>query len=162
MVDTDAASSAGHSSPERVHSEPESETDSAVEVKLSLGQEAEPGPKRALEPQEGTLHKLASLKAQPGSHHHFSDVEVFHHAPKCQQVSSCCCVQELYSISECCEKYTRISRPSHRPSPEYERNVVVHRSFARQGGNFFFARCRFNLPPSEISILLFFRSFYCR
>ena len=33
-------------------------------------------PERSEHEAEGTLHRLASLKAQPGSHHHFSDAEV--------------------------------------------------------------------------------------
>lgn len=35
-----------------------------------------PAADKGRESEGGTLHRLASLKAQPGSHHHFSDVEV--------------------------------------------------------------------------------------
>lgn len=38
--------------------------------------EATSSPERSEHEAEGTLHRLASLKAQPGSHHHFSDAEV--------------------------------------------------------------------------------------
>lgn len=44
-------------------------------VEFELSNEAS-APRRGGEAEEGTLHRLASLKAQPGSHHHFSDVEV--------------------------------------------------------------------------------------
>lgn len=41
-----------------------------------MDDEATSSPERSEHEAEGTLHRLASLKAQPGSHHHFSDAEV--------------------------------------------------------------------------------------
>ena len=43
---------------------------------VALEDEATSSPERSEHEAEGTLHRLASLKAQPGSHHHFSDAEV--------------------------------------------------------------------------------------
>ena len=43
---------------------------------VAMDDEATSSPERSEHEAEGTLHRLASLKAQPGSHHHFSDAEV--------------------------------------------------------------------------------------
>ncbi|CAM9126738.1 unnamed protein product [Laminaria digitata] len=42
---------------------------------VAMEHEATSSPERSEHEEEGTLHRLASLKAQPGSHHHFSDAE---------------------------------------------------------------------------------------
>lgn len=43
---------------------------------VAMASEGDASPEKTEYGQEGTLHRLASLKAQPGSHHHFSDAEV--------------------------------------------------------------------------------------